>query len=73
MKLRLVGTDSTGLIGYYELPMKPDDPRRPLKAIVRLGPREYYLVEAWVDHVGGTWVLELPIVRDYVELIDIIH
>jgi hypothetical protein len=53
--------------------MKPDDPRKPLKAIIRLGPREYYLAEAWVDYLDGAWVLELPIVRDYVELIDIIH
>jgi len=26
-----------------------------------------------VDYLDGAWVLELPIVRDYVELIDIIH
>jgi hypothetical protein len=47
--------------------------RRSLRVVIRLGPREYYLAEAWVDYLDGAWVLELPIVRDYVELIDIIH
>ncbi|ADN49582.1 hypothetical protein [Vulcanisaeta distributa] len=69
MRLRLIASD--GALGYYELPSRPDDPWKPMKLIVRVGPREYYIVEAYPEHLSGRWVIAMPIIKDEIELISI--
>ena len=69
MRLKLI--TSNGALGYYELPSKPDNPWKPMKLIIKAGPREYYLVEAYPEYVDGKWTIAIPIVRDEVELISI--
>ena len=72
MRLRLISLDCTGTMGYYGLGFKPDNPAKPVEAIVKHS-GGYRVFKAWVDYVNGEWAIELPITEDNVELIGLVN